>query len=66
MGSNDYANVQHIIRSYDDLAPLARNLRGAATALLMFSIMWMGAAADDNPFAKIKGLISDLIAWLER
>jgi len=61
----DLANFE-AVRFLRDLARKENFPELAQLASRMSSAMRMGAAVGDDPFAKVKGLISDLIARLEK
>merc|ERR1719420_2918394 len=53
------------VRFVRDLARKSKSPMLAQLASRMQSAMRLGAAAGEDPFAKVKGLISDMIATLE-
>merc|ERR1719316_764921 len=62
--SADLANVE-AIRFVRDLARKSKSPAMAQLASRMSSAIRLGAAAGEDPFAKVKGLITDMIATLE-
>merc|ERR1719324_2360513 len=62
--SSDLAGVE-AVRHIRDLARKTKAPALAQLASRMQSAMRLGAAAGDDPFAKVKGLITDMIATLE-
>jgi chromosome segregation ATPase len=62
--SADLAKVE-AIRFIRDLARKSRSPALAQLASRMSSAMKLGAAAGEDPFSKVKGLITDMIATLE-
>merc|ERR1719217_1399116 len=54
------------VRFVRDLARKSKSPALAQLAARMESAMRLGAAAGDDPFAKVKGLITDMIATLEQ
>jgi hypothetical protein len=62
--SADLANAE-AVRFVRDLARKANAPALAQLASRMSSAMRLGAAAGEDPFAKVKGLITDMIATLE-
>merc|ERR1719352_187376 len=53
------------VRFVRDLARKTKSTALAQLASRMSSAMRLGAAAGEDPFAKVKGLIADMIATLE-
>merc|ERR1719359_846749 len=62
--SADLANVE-AIRFVRDLARKSKSPAMAQLASRMSSAIRLGTAAGEDPFAKVKGLITDMIATLE-
>merc|ERR550537_805891 len=62
--SADLAKIE-VVRFVRDLSRKTRAPALAQLASRMSSAMRLGAAAGEDPFAKIKGLITDMIATLE-
>merc|ERR1719265_2013096 len=60
----DLAKLE-VVRFIRDLARKAKSPALAQLASRMSSAMRLGAAAGEDPFAKVKGLITDMIATLE-
>merc|ERR1719399_467090 len=60
----DLSNVE-AVRFVRDLARKSKSPALAQLASRMSSAMKLGAAAGEDPFSKVKGLITDMIATLE-
>merc|ERR1719502_1221393 len=56
---------EEAVRAVRDLARKSKSPALAQLASRMSSVMRLGAAAGEDPFAKVKGLITDMIATLE-